>query len=456
MTRHLPILNLFLTILFCLTTASKCCWDIDEEKVPLVRAEAKQKARAEEEQEEKQKKEEAAQSEDNPVQALAQRQDLAFQTAPSPNFGERRYKSTPREPSSNRTGPLCKRPHILMLHATVGTAGGTIGLFGDLKNDVSAHYLVHKNGTITQFNRPDGTPGERLRAFHAGYGAWRKQEVPGRVEEVNVDSIGIEIENYGHPGEGISKTVSERGNVEMKSDSQHIQIQKVESDALEHQLLEDVPGWCLCRARDSEDPWYVGRTLAFEGGLYRYQRFLRSGSVLHSYLQPSQGHPLLWHLYTRQQVDTVGLLCQDIVRRYGILPHNVIAHSDMAVNKKTGRMGRKVDPGPTFPWAYLHQRYGVGAWPTVEAPLTTVQLPEDDLAARTEWVRQRLLQYGYPAPDNAEDNDGIQRAVRSFQMHFRAGNISGEIDDETIQILARLVDRYTEAEEEEKEEEKKN
>lgn len=47
--------------------------------------------------------------------------------------------------------------------------------------------------------------------------------------------------------------------------------------------------------------------------------------------------------YTPEQIESGILLCRDICMRYGITPHNIVRHSDIAP-------GRKKDPGALFPW----------------------------------------------------------------------------------------------------------
>ena len=53
------------------------------------------------------------------------------------------------------------------------------------ESQVSAHYVLARNGTCWQLVRED------MRAWHAGLGAW------GSITEVNSRSIGIEIANTG-------------------------------------------------------------------------------------------------------------------------------------------------------------------------------------------------------------------------------------------------------------------
>lgn len=100
---------------------------------------------------------------------------------PSPNHGERRGRWTE------------KGPDLLLLHYTGMPAGrGTtmaeraIRWLTNPASEVSAHYVVGEDGTITQL-----VP-ESRRAWHAGRSSWAGEE------DVNSASIGIEIAHPGH------------------------------------------------------------------------------------------------------------------------------------------------------------------------------------------------------------------------------------------------------------------
>lgn len=91
---------------------------------------------------------------------------------PSPNFGERRDGI---------------RPDMIVLHYT-GMANGAEAeaWLANPASEVSSHYVVREDGTIVQM-----VP-EAARAWHAGAGRWA-----GR-DDINSQSIGIEIVNGGH------------------------------------------------------------------------------------------------------------------------------------------------------------------------------------------------------------------------------------------------------------------
>jgi len=86
---------------------------------------------------------------------------------PSPNFDDR-------------------RPEFVVIHHTSNeTAAEALAVLTDPKREVSAHYLIGRDGRIYQL------VDERKRAWHAGAGRW------GGDADVNSSSIGIELDNDG-------------------------------------------------------------------------------------------------------------------------------------------------------------------------------------------------------------------------------------------------------------------
>ena len=90
---------------------------------------------------------------------------------PSPNFGERRDGST---------------PSIIVIHYTaMESAEAAIERLCDPEFEVSAHYVIARDGVVTQL------VDEGMRAWHAGAGEWNG------ITDVNSHSIGIELDNDG-------------------------------------------------------------------------------------------------------------------------------------------------------------------------------------------------------------------------------------------------------------------
>lgn len=89
---------------------------------------------------------------------------------PSPNFGDRRGGAA---------------VELVVLHYTVLDCAGSLARLCDPQAEVSAHYLIDRDGTL------HALVDEGARAWHAGAGSW------GGAGDVNSRSIGIELVNSG-------------------------------------------------------------------------------------------------------------------------------------------------------------------------------------------------------------------------------------------------------------------
>lgn len=79
-----------------------------------------------------------------------------------------------------------RKPNFVIIHHTAQTAcDTTLKTFTNPKTQVSAHYVICKDGTINHMLN------DYLRAWHAGNSKW------GNVTDVNSVSIGIELDNNG-------------------------------------------------------------------------------------------------------------------------------------------------------------------------------------------------------------------------------------------------------------------
>ncbi|WP_106476824.1 N-acetylmuramoyl-L-alanine amidase [Phytohalomonas tamaricis] len=141
----------------------------------------------------------------------------------------------------------------------------------------------------------------------------------------------------------------------------------------------------------------------------------------------------VWDPFSEAQIALVIALSKDIVRRYGITPTNVVGHADITP-------GRKLDPGPFFPWQRLADA-GIGAWPeraTVAKYLARFQTRPPTLMQ----LQQGLANYGYGLTPSGMMDDETRKVLKSFQMHFRPTEYSGTVDDETAAILFALLEKY--------------
>ncbi len=143
------------------------------------------------------------------------------------------------------------------------------------------------------------------------------------------------------------------------------------------------------------------------------------------------GHPAGLPDFPQVQMQAVARLSADIIARYGILPHMVLAHSDIAP-------GRKVDPGENFNWGLLAAE-NVGHWvePVPVKPGSFLQ--QGDEGEPVSALQAMLALYGYGVEVNGQFCENTKTVVEAFQRHFRPEKVDGVADRSTVETLRNLI-----------------
>ena len=151
---------------------------------------------------------------------------------------------------------------------------------------------------------------------------------------------------------------------------------------------------------------------AFHAGIsyWRGHTALNARSIGVEIVNP--GHEFGYRAFPAAQMRAVLDLCLAIQSRHPIEPRNVLAHSDIAPN-------RKRDPGELFDWRFLAKQ-GVGLWP----PDTAAVCAERALPAV-------LADIGYDITH--------PEAVQAFQLHWRQARADGDADAETLERACALL-----------------
>ncbi|MFN3077518.1 MAG: N-acetylmuramoyl-L-alanine amidase [Alphaproteobacteria bacterium] len=138
------------------------------------------------------------------------------------------------------------------------------------------------------------------------------------------------------------------------------------------------------------------------------------------------GHEHGYRPFPETQMAALETLAGEIVARHGIEPRNVVAHSDIAPQ-------RKEDPGELFDWARL-ARAGIGLYPFADGgersapsrmPIPMIQ----------RWLRI----VGYEVESGWVLDPPTIRVITAFQRHFRPASVEGLPDHDTILRLESLV-----------------
>jgi N-acetylmuramoyl-L-alanine amidase len=138
----------------------------------------------------------------------------------------------------------------------------------------------------------------------------------------------------------------------------------------------------------------------------------------HSY----PGYESEYKAFPQEQMNSLIKISKKIIERHQIKPWHVLGHSDIAWK-------RKIDPGELFDWKGL-AREGIGSF--IENPKKEVSF-----SMNVNSFLRKLNSYGY---DTQCSNDDSHEIMTAFQRHFRPQNICGELDEETIYILEKLLE----------------
>lgn len=143
---------------------------------------------------------------------------------------------------------------------------------------------------------------------------------------------------------------------------------------------------------------------------------------------------MVWHPFSSSQINQVIVLARDIAKRYNLSPTDIVGHSDIAP-------GRKLDPGPFFPWKELADA-GVGAWPDTPTIAAYRQRFDSMGLPATADLQAAFSRYGYSLVSSGVMDEHSRQVVAAFQMHFRPADYRGIVDAETVSILYALLDKY--------------
>lgn len=134
-----------------------------------------------------------------------------------------------------------------------------------------------------------------------------------------------------------------------------------------------------------------------------------------------------------QQIAALVPLAKNIIHSYNILPQNVVAHSDIAPQ-------RKDDPGPLFPWQALAQQ-GIGAWPDESRVAFYLNGRDPATPVDPAQLLDLLSRYGYEVKPEMTPAQK-KRVIVAFQMHFRPARWDGVADAQSLAIAEALLEKY--------------
>lgn len=137
-----------------------------------------------------------------------------------------------------------------------------------------------------------------------------------------------------------------------------------------------------------------------------------------------------WQPFAPAQIEALIVLLKDIMQRHQLPPGSILAHSDIAPQ-------RKVDPGPLFPWQQLAEA-GLVPWPDAAAVARQQALFSASLPS-VQWFQEQLMRQGYAVPLHGERDQATRNVIAAFQMKYRPARYDGEPDAQTAALLVVLA-----------------
>ncbi len=125
------------------------------------------------------------------------------------------------------------------------------------------------------------------------------------------------------------------------------------------------------------------------------------------------GHEWGYRPFPAVQMEAVRSLCRGILSRHPIPGRHVVAHSDVAPD-------RKEDPGELFDWQGLAAD-GIGIWPDEGGEVEEQNVPS------------LLAAIGY------DPGMPLDVTLRAFQRHWAPAAITGIADERTVTALRRVA-----------------
>ena len=180
-----------------------------------------------------------------------------------------------------------------------------------------------------------------------------------------------------------------------------------------HYVIEE-DGRVFRLVEESKRAWHAGKSF------WRGVTDINSASIGIELVNP--GHQFGYRPFPAAQIASLKELARGAMSRYGMGAAAVLAHSDVAPE-------RKEDPGELFPWQDLAES-GIGLWPAIEAA---------DYAFADDGEVQRLLgEAGYDCPASGSYDRKTRAALLAFQRHYHPENLTGTPEKETVARLRAL------------------
>jgi|TARA_B100001059_G_C17808979_1_gene571022 N-acetylmuramoyl-L-alanine amidase len=181
-------------------------------------------------------------------------------------------------------------------------------------------------------------------------------------------------------------------------------------------------GLIIQMVQDNKIAWHAGKS--------QWRNFTNLNANSIGIELVNKGHEFGYQKFTNDQLNNLIKLCKKLKRKYKIKKINFLGHSDIAPL-------RKEDPGEKFPWEKL-SKYGLGFW--YKAGIKKLKPTNQKKTEKIFFKNIYKIGYRYFQVDKREKKKD-KLIIKSFQRHYNPQNVSGKIDQKTLDISYFLAER---------------
>ncbi|WP_422910695.1 N-acetylmuramoyl-L-alanine amidase [Pseudomonas sp. MAC6] len=200
-----------------------------------------------------------------------------------------------------------------------------------------------------------------------------------------------------------------------------------ETEVSSHYLIGEAPPTIYRLVDENRRAWHAGDS-QWQGRTWLNGTTIGIELVNQGFYDTPAGR--YWQPFAPAQIEALIALLKDIMQRHQLPPGSILAHSDIAPQ-------RKVDPGPLFPWKRLAEA-GLMPWPDDSAVAHQQALFSASLPS-VQWFQEQLVRQGYAVPLHGELDQATRNVIAAFQMKYRPARYDGEPDAQTAALLVVLA-----------------
>jgi len=147
--------------------------------------------------------------------------------------------------------------------------------------------------------------------------------------------------------------------------------------------------------------------------------------------------------FTKEQVKAGTALCNEIIKRHKIKPENIVGHSDVGYDEKTGRLDRKQDPSHLFDWKSF-AKAGVGVFPNVRKSKKDGEIvcKLGDKGRAVKDIQEKLKKIGYKITVDSDYGRGTESVIRVFKRRFEPTKFNENCGKNADQYTLKIIDSY--------------